>query len=97
MARQQENFLKDNKVINNLKLRLGWGATGNQNVQQWAYAAMLKNYTTSWGVGVMNANNANPELKWETTYSTNVGSTYLSLTAASTSCSTGTTRRPTTF
>ena len=27
----------------------------------------------SWGVGVMNANNANPELKWETTYSTNVG------------------------
>ena len=34
---------------------------------------MLKNYTTSWGVGVMNANNANPELKWETTYSTNVG------------------------
>ena len=69
----QESFLKDNKVINNLKLRLGWGATGNQNVQQWAYAAMLKNYTTSWGVGVMNANNANPELKWETTYSTNVG------------------------
>lgn len=44
----QENFLKDNKVINNLKLRLGWGATGNQNVQQWAYAAMLANYTTTW-------------------------------------------------
>lgn len=69
----QENFLKGNEVINNLKFRLGWGATGNQNVQQWAYAAMLKNYTTSWGVGVMNANNANPALKWETTYSTNVG------------------------
>nr|WP_297657358.1 TonB-dependent receptor [uncultured Prevotella sp.] len=69
----QESFLKQNKVINNLKFRLGWGATGNQNVQQWAYAAMLKNYTTSWGVGVMNANNANPDLKWETTYSTNVG------------------------
>lgn len=69
----QENFLKDNKVINNLKLRLGWGATGNQNVQQWAYAAMLANYTTTWGVGVLNANNANQNLKWETTYSTNVG------------------------
>ena len=69
----QENFLKGNEVINNLKFRLGWGATGNQNVQQWDYAAMLKNYTTSWGVGVMNANNANPALKWETTYSTNVG------------------------
>lgn len=69
----QESFLKDNKVINNLKLRLGWGATGNQNVQDWAYQAMLANYTTPWGVGVLNANNANPDLKWETTYSTNIG------------------------
>lgn len=69
----QEDFLKDNKVINNLKLRLGWGATGNQNVEQWAYAAMLNNYTTTWGVGVLNGNNANEKLKWETTYSTNIG------------------------
>ena len=68
-----ENFLKDNKVIDNLKLRLGWGTTGNQNVEDWAYTAMLANYTTPWGVGVLNANNANPDLKWETTYSTNVG------------------------
>ncbi len=69
----QESFLKDNGVINNLKLRLGWGATGNQNVQDWAYMAMLANYTTTWGVGVLNANNANQKLKWETTYSTNIG------------------------
>jgi len=69
----QENFLKDNKVISNLKLRLGWGTTGNQNVEDWAPWAMLANYTTTWGVGVLNANNANPNLKWETTYSTNIG------------------------
>ena len=69
----QEKFLQDNKTTNNLKLRLGWGATGNQNVQDWAAWAMLANYTTPWGVGVLNANNANPDLKWETTYSTNVG------------------------
>ena len=68
-----EAFLKDNKVISNLKLRLGWGATGNQNVEDWAYTALLTTYTTPWGVGVLNANNANPNLKWETTYSTNVG------------------------
>lgn len=69
-----ENFLKDNKVISNLKLRLGWGATGNQNVEDWAYTALLATYSTPWGVkGVLNANNANPNLKWETTYSTNVG------------------------
>ena len=69
----QEKFMQNVKAINNLKLRLGWGTTGNQNVQQWAYQAMLANYTTTWGVGVLNANNANPELKWETTYSTNIG------------------------
>ncbi len=69
----QENFLKDNKTISNLKLRLGWGATGNQNVENWAYTAMLTTYTTPWGVGVLNGNNANPDLKWETTYSTNIG------------------------
>lgn len=68
-----EAFLKENKVISNLKLRLGWGATGNQNVEDWAYTALLATYTTPWGVGVQNANNANPNLKWETTYSTNVG------------------------
>ncbi len=69
----QEEFLKDNNVISNLKLRFGWGATGNQNVENWAYTAMLSTYTTSWGVGVLNGNNANPDLKWETTYSTNIG------------------------
>ncbi len=61
------------ETVSNLKLRLGWGTTGNQNVSDWAYMAMLANYPTTWGTGVLNANNANPELKWETTYSTNVG------------------------
>ena len=68
-----EDFLKDNNIFSNLKLRLGWGATGNQNVEEWAYTAMLTNYTTTWGVGVLNGNNANPDLKWETTYSYNIG------------------------
>lgn len=68
-----ESFLKENDVINNLKLRFGWGATGNQNVESWAYMAMLSSKTTPWGVGVLTGNTANPELKWETTYSTNIG------------------------
>ncbi len=69
-----ESFMKGSaQTINNLKLRLGWGATGNQNVSDWAYISMLANYPTAWGTGVLNANNANPDLKWETTYSTNVG------------------------
>lgn len=68
-----ESFLRDNKTVSNLKLRLGWGATGNQNVEYGAYTALLSTYATTWGNGVLNANNANPDLKWETTYSTNIG------------------------
>lgn len=68
-----ESFLKDNEIMNNLKLRLGWGTTGNQNVEDWAYMALLSSKTTPWGTGVLNGNTANPNLKWETTYSTNVG------------------------
>ena len=68
-----EAFLRDNKVMNNLKLRFGWGATGNQNVADWAYMALLSSRTTPWGTGVLNGNTANPDLKWETTYSSNIG------------------------
>ena len=68
-----ESFLKNNPIINNLKLRFGWGTTGNQNVQDWAYIALLSTKATPWGNGVLNGNTANPNLKWETTYSTNLG------------------------
>lgn len=69
----QESFLHENKTINNLKLRAGWGATGNQNVADYAYMALLSFKTTPWGTGVLTGNTANPELTWETTHSYNVG------------------------
>ena len=69
-----EKFMaKTSNVISNLKLRLGWGATGNQNVSDWAYMAMLSSKSTPWGTGVLNGNTPNPDLKWETTTSWNVG------------------------
>lgn len=68
-----EKFMKNLRWVNNFKLRAGWGSTGNQNVEQWAYMALLTTYPTSWGVGVLNGNNANPDLKWETTKSWNLG------------------------
>lgn len=68
-----ENFLKDNDVINNLKLRVGWGAVGNQNVTNNAYLATYSSVATIWGTGLLASNTPNPELKWETTYSSNIG------------------------
>ncbi len=68
-----EKFMKNISVIDNLKLRFGWGSTGNQNVSDWAYMALLSSKSTPWGTGVLTANNANPDLKWETTDSYNIG------------------------
>ncbi len=69
----QESFLRDVEPINSLKLRAGWGKTGNQNVTDYAYMALLANKTTPWGVGVLTGNTANPDLTWETTSSYNIG------------------------
>ena len=68
-----EEFFPEQEVINNAKLRLGWGQTGNQNVSDWAYMSILSYKTTPWGTGVLTGNTANPELEWETTDSYNVG------------------------
>ena len=76
----QESFLRNNAIINNLKLRAGWGATGNQNVSDYAYMALLSYKTTPWGTGVLTGNTANPDLTWETTHSYNaVSYTHLTL------------------
>jgi TonB-linked SusC/RagA family outer membrane protein len=68
-----ESFLSGNPVINNLKLRLGWGTVGNQNVSDYAYTSTMASVTTVFGTGLLSGNTANPDLKWETTYSSNLG------------------------
>lgn len=68
-----EDFLEDHPVINNLKLRLGWGAVGNQNVANYAYTSTYASVPTNWGTGLLASNTPNEELKWETTSSSNLG------------------------
>lgn len=69
----EEDFLKDHEIINNLKLRLGWGEVGNQNIPDNAYFAVYGPGTTNWGTGLRPSNTANPALVWETTNSSNLG------------------------
>lgn len=59
--------------MNNMKVRVGWGSTGNQNVSDWQYISLLASKSTPWGSGVLSANTANPDLQWETTNSVNAG------------------------
>ncbi|WP_281234960.1 SusC/RagA family TonB-linked outer membrane protein [Flavobacterium gelatinilyticum] len=69
-----ENFLKENKTINNLKLRLGWGIVGNQNVvYEFPTTAVYGTSATNWGSGQIALNTPNRDLGWEKTKSTNIG------------------------
>ncbi|CAM3758487.1 SusC/RagA family TonB-linked outer membrane protein [Flavobacterium chungbukense] len=68
-----EGFLKDNQVINNLKLRAGWGITGNSSVPNNAYTSVYGTSATNWGSGQIATNTANPDLRWEKSNQTNIG------------------------
>lgn len=68
-----EAFMKDVKAINNLKLRLGWGQTGNQSIGSYQWGSSLSKMPTGLGMGYRQLNIANPNIKWETQEQTNVG------------------------
>ncbi|WP_236252888.1 TonB-dependent receptor [Echinicola sp. 20G] len=67
-----EEFLKDHKVISNLKLRTSYGLTGNSEIPPYSslsllgsgYAAII-NESRVGGTGINRL--ANPDLKWEKT------------------------------
>jgi TonB-linked SusC/RagA family outer membrane protein len=71
-----EDFMKDISFIDDLKIRGGWGVTGNQeglsNYTQYGLLTIIRDennvlpasYQSSFG---------NPDLKWETTHQSNIG------------------------
>jgi TonB-dependent starch-binding outer membrane protein SusC len=72
-----EKFLKNVKQINNLKLRIGYGATGNQGVPNDATRGSLASNRYNFGAtnvqGYFISGLPNIELRWENTKTTNVG------------------------
>lgn len=70
----EEDFIKNMDAVSNLKLRLGWGKVGNQAIpENYGYIAYYGTSTTNWGSGLIAQNVANPDLRWETTTSYNIG------------------------
>lgn len=65
-----ENFLKGSSFISNLKLRAGWGITGNQ---EFPAGASLTRYRFTGTGSTTRTNFARTDLKWEKSTSTNVG------------------------
>lgn len=78
---KEEAFLKDVDVLSDLKLRLGYGITGQQNINSgdYPYLAVYETnkdgaYYPILGEGITYRPNAyNPDLKWEKTSTYNVG------------------------
>lgn len=78
----EEKFFKDSKaadVINSLKLRVGYGTTGNSSIGDYLYTTPINetNYPMNNNPGelayVLDTNLGNKDLKWETLTSTNIG------------------------
>lgn len=65
----EEEFLKSSSNINQLKLRLGWGKTGNQEFPSGASLNRL----VFGNQAISQANYGNPDLKWETSTTINAG------------------------
>jgi len=66
-------FASLKKSINNAKLRVGWGQTGNQNIGGYRWGSSLAKLPTNLGAGFRVSNFANPDLMWETSEQTNLG------------------------
>lgn len=75
----QESFMQEQQLFSELKLRIGYGVSGNQNIAPYRQILLFGPrdgqfyYNGKW-VNAYGVNqNANPDLKWETTSMFNVG------------------------
>jgi hypothetical protein len=71
---EPRKLLKNVKAINDLKLRLDYGLVNNQNISEYAYGSTLSTIATGLsGNSQITSTTGNPDIKWETTKTYNVG------------------------
>ncbi|MBP1618257.1 MAG: outer membrane protein involved in nutrient binding [Bacteroidetes bacterium] len=77
-----EKFMQDNSLLSNLKLRLSWGQTGQQDLNAGNYPSLATYTTNTLGsyyyfgdelIVPITPNGYNANLKWETTTTYNAG------------------------
>jgi TonB-dependent starch-binding outer membrane protein SusC len=78
-----ENFMKNNKLFEELKLRIGYGRTGNQGIRPFGTFSrfsgagnLLSDGNGSGQTAIVIQNLANKALKWETTDQINIGTDF---------------------
>ena len=67
-----EDFFQS-RTINDLKIRVSMGRTGNERIGDFAFLGKWSSATYNGSTGVSPDNVANPDLKWETTREINAG------------------------
>jgi TonB-linked SusC/RagA family outer membrane protein len=68
-----ESFMADNQVVSDLKLRVGYGEVGNQNIDNYAYGSRLVSVISPFGTTYKLDRLANPNVKWESGTQLNFG------------------------
>ncbi len=61
------------RVIDNGKLRLGWGQTGNSSIGSYAWGASISRMPSALGMGFRPSNIPNTSIRWESQEQYNVG------------------------
>lgn len=76
----EENFFQNIESVNALKLRLSWAQVGNQNIPSYSYTPVIEsgiNYpygpNEELNFGSIQRRYVDPNIKWETTVSSNIG------------------------
>lgn len=79
----EENFIREMDIFSNLKLRLGWGLTGNQEIPEKISllsvgtaddaAYFFEGDQTVFSPGITFIRTPNPDLQWETSSQVNIG------------------------
>lgn len=70
---EKEHFLANNQTISFLKVRASVGTVGNQEIGDYEYAQSYSTGQYNGSSSYTKSNNANDNLKWETTASANFG------------------------
>lgn len=73
-----ENFMKNQNVVEQLKLRASYGITGNEGISAYSTLGMLSSTVYGWGTsashtGYWGDTFATPDLTWEKTYQYDIG------------------------
>lgn len=72
-----ESFMKDVNWINDLKVRVGYGITGNQNIGNYSFASVLQTVQYTFNGHSVNAvvplAIPNPNVRWEQVAQSNIG------------------------